>query len=152
MGAGVGRGAAFYRAQGPQPAEPGYSPQRVQPGGFRVARPIRRLALLASVALLAAQPACAPKQRIPLDVGPGPVLVFIDGELVLETPEEVELRADRDHKVFVKREGYTPQLVVLETSELEGRDRLVPARVDVRLQPRLGDREVEVDVEEEPAE
>ncbi|MEE3330228.1 MAG: hypothetical protein VX246_05110 [Myxococcota bacterium] len=115
-------------------------------------RPIRRLALLASAVLLAAQPGCAPKQRIPLDVGPGPVLVFIDGELVLETPEEVELRADRDHKVFVKREGYTPQMVVLETSELDGRDRLQPARVDVRLERRLGQREVEVDAEEEPVE
>lgn len=115
-------------------------------------RPIRRLALLASAALLAAQPGCAPKQRIPLDVGPGPVLVFIDGELVPETPEAVELRADRDHKVFVKREGYTPQLVVLETSERDGRDRLLPARVDVRLERRLGNREVQVDVAEGPAE
>lgn len=97
---------------------------------------------VAAAVLLVATSACAPKQRIPLDIGPGPVLLFVDGELVLEIPEELELRADRDHKVFVKRDGYTPEMVVLESTGREGRDQLEPARIDIRLQPRRGDRDV----------
>ena len=97
---------------------------------------------VAVAVLLVATAACAPKQRIPLDIGPGPVLLFVDGELTLEIPEELELRSDRDHKIFIKRDGYTPEMVVLESTERDGREQLEPARIDVRLEQRRGDRDV----------
>lgn len=88
---------------------------------------------------------CAPKQRIPLDLGPGPVELFVDGERAEELPAELELRADRDHKVFVKRPGYVPELVVLEARGVDGREGLVPDRVRVRLLPVIGDREIQIE-------
>ncbi len=89
--------------------------------------------------------ACAPKQRVPLDLGPAPVELFVDGERAEELPPELELRSDRDHKIFVKRPGYIPELVVLEAREVDGRDGLVPDRVHVRLQPVVGDREIRIE-------
>jgi len=87
---------------------------------------------------------CAPKQRVPLDLGPGPVELFVDGERAEAPPAELALRADRDHKVFVKRPGYVPELVVLEAREVDGRQELVPDRVRVRLLPVIGDRDIEI--------
>jgi len=98
-----------------------------------------RLAL--AVALCAG---CAPLQVVPLDVGPGAVEVFVDGARAEGAPSELELRADRDHKIYLKRAGYVPELVVLESRRVEGRDRLEPAIVRARLAPRRGEREVEV--------
>ncbi|MEZ4216602.1 MAG: hypothetical protein R3E88_09000 [Myxococcota bacterium] len=83
-------------------------------------------------------------QVVPLDVGPGAVEVYVDGARAEGAPRELELRADRDHKVFVKRDGYTPALVVLETRRVDGRDALAPDAVRVRLRPRAGEREVEI--------
>ena len=117
-------------------------------GGVRA--PVLALLFAAS----ALQFGCVTRQRVPLDVGPGPVLLFVDGELATEIPEELELRADRDHKIFVKRDGYTPELVVLESRELDGRDRLEPPRIEIRLKRKRGDRDVRIedDEGEEPAE
>ena len=61
-----------------------------------------------------------------------------------------ELRADRDHKLFVKRPGYLPELVVLETREVEGDAVLRPPSVSVWLEPVIGDRSIEI--EEAPPE
>ena len=93
---------------------------------------------------------CAPKQWVPLDLGPGAVDLYVDGRRVDEVPSEVELRADRDHKLFVKRPGYLPELVVLETREVEGDAVLRPPSVSVWLEPVIGDRSIEI--EEAPPE
>jgi hypothetical protein len=93
--------------------------------------------------------ACAPKQRVPLDLGPAPVELYVDGALATEVPLEVKLRADRDHKIFVKRAGYVPELVVLETREVDGRYGLAPAEVRIRLRPIAGDPDLEIE-EEDP--
>ena len=92
---------------------------------------------------------CAPKQWVPLDLGPGAVDLYVDGRRVDGVPREVELRADRDHKLFVKRPGYLPELVVLEAREVEGDAVLRPPSVRVWLEPVIGDRSIEI--EEAPA-
>ena len=102
----------------------------------------RAMALLVFAAIAVG---CAPMQVVPLDLGPPPVELYVDGERAETVPAEVELRADRPHKLFVKREGYVPELVVLETSERDGRDALSPDVVRVRLQPVIGDHEVSIE-------
>ena len=89
--------------------------------------------------------ACAPKQRVPLDLGPGAVELYVDGRRVEVVPPEVELRADRPHKLFVKRPGYRPELIVLEAREVAGEPALAPDEVWVRLRPLTGDRGVEIE-------
>jgi hypothetical protein len=79
--------------------------------------------------------ACAPKQLIPLDVLPQPATLYLDGEALDSIPPELELRADRPHVLFFKSEGYRPERVVLESREVEGKSRLAPAMVQVRLRP-----------------
>jgi hypothetical protein len=89
---------------------------------------------------------CAPRQRVPLELSPLPVEVYLDGVRLENPPAELELRADRDHKLFVKRRGYQPELVVLESREVEGSPQLVPPVVRVRLERRAdGAREVEIE-------
>lgn len=88
---------------------------------------------------------CAARQWVPLDLGPGAVELYVNGDRAQEVPPEVELRADRDHKLFVKKPGYVPELVVIETREVEGRETLVPGGVRVRLLPIAGDRRIEIE-------
>jgi hypothetical protein len=79
--------------------------------------------------------ACAPKQRIPLDVAPRPATLYVDGEALESIPSELELRCDRAHVLFFKSDGHRPERVVLESVEVEGKPRLQPAEVHVRLSP-----------------
>ena len=104
--------------------------------------------MLGVAALLLAVPGCAPKQVIPLDVTPAPSEVYLD-KAPLEAPaSQLELRADRDHTLFFKRSGYRSELVVLETREIDGKKRLVPARVELRLRPLgSGTQDLEVELE-----
>lgn len=94
-----------------------------------------RIAAALAVALLACV-GCAAKQTIPVDAGPRPLALYVDGTLQATLPSEVELRADRDHTLYFKKEGFRSELVVLESRETDGRDRLEPAAVRVRLTPR----------------
>ena len=93
---------------------------------------------------------CAPTQMIGLDVGPEPLVVYVDGEPMKELPPSLELTANRDHTLFFQREGYRSQLIIVRTSEREGEDRLEPERVELRLK-RLADTapSVSVEIEEE---
>ena len=88
----------------------------------------RRTLVLAATAALAAA-ACAPKQRIPLDACvTEKVVVYVDGRLLESDPASLELRSDEPHKLYIKRPGEPPRLVVLEaTPDPEGRLRLEPA-------------------------
>ena len=88
---------------------------------------------------------CAARQWVPLDLGPGAVELYVNGDRAQEVPPEVELRADRDHKLFVKKPGYVPELVVIETRVVAGRETLVPGGVRVRLLPIAGDRRIEIE-------
>lgn len=105
---------------------------------------------IAAAALLLALVGCAPKQRIPLEVGPGDVEVYVDGLRVAEPlPAELDLESDRAHVVFVKKPGHRSEQVVLRSVEFEdGRPQLQPDRVEVELRqetPRGRRLEVELD-------
>jgi len=103
----------------------------------------------AAILLLMLSAACAPKQRIPLEVAPRPATLFVDGEALESIPDELELRSDRPHVLFFKRDGYRSQRVVLETVEVDGRPRLEPDVVSIELAPAArGGRELVI----EPAE
>ncbi len=87
--------------------------------------------------LAAAVAACAPKQRIPLDVGPGVVTVYLDSEKLESVPAEVELRADKGHVLFFRAEGYHRERVVLFSRQRDGKPHLEPAEVRVRMVPKI---------------
>jgi hypothetical protein len=89
------------------------------------------LLLPVAVALIA----CAPKQLIPLEVGPGPVTVYLDGKQLDGVPAEVELRADKGHVLFFRAEGYRSERVLLFARERDGKPRLEPAQVKLKMVP-----------------
>jgi hypothetical protein len=105
---------------------------------------------VAAALALAALLACAPKQRIPLDACVSEeVVVYVDGRL-LETSEALELRSDEPHKLFFKRPGEPPRLVVLEArADGEGRPHLEPADPCAELVAIGLGRELTIEVEEE---
>jgi hypothetical protein len=106
-------------------------------------------ATLLAIVLSALFPGCAPKQQIPLVVSPQPVTVYLDREELEEVPEVLELEADRDHRLFFKRPGYRSQLIVLTTTEVDGKPRLEPADIRVELQQAIKTtRRLEVELEE----
>jgi hypothetical protein len=77
---------------------------------------------------------CAPTQMIGLSVSPEPAVLFVDGKRLDELPESVELTANKDHTLFLQREGYRSQLIIVRTAEREGgEDFLSPERVEVLL-------------------
>lgn len=106
-------------------------------------------AVVGGLALLGAT-ACAPTQRIPLQAEPRPLALYVDGELQGTIPDEIELRADRDHTLYFKKSGYRSELVVLESTRDDGTKRLSPDRVRVTLRPR-GSTAGEVEIERAPA-
>ncbi len=93
---------------------------------------------------------CAPYQRVGIRSVPEQAEVYVDGELVGTTPLELRVGVAQDHSVYVKKEGYQPRMVVLNRNQpADGIDFLTPADIRVRLVPRTGmpDRDVQVEVE-----
>ncbi len=88
-----------------------------------------------------------PFQRVTVDATPGDASIFVDGKVAGVSPQAPNLRADRDHAIFVKRPGYRPELVILRSLRDTGRPRLEPAAVKVKLLPVVPGHEVEVEVE-----
>ncbi len=91
----------------------------------------------AAFALVVAAFAChtPPVQRVRLHVEPADAQVFVDGAPLAAGTAWVELRSDRPHVVLSKRDGYRPAQTVLETRSVDGRPRLAPAEIRVRLEP-----------------
>ncbi len=97
--------------------------------------------------------ACAPLQRVPLDLSPEGVRVYVDGVRVERPPPAgLELRADRPHVLFFKKEGHRPQQVVLRAVDLAGgQHRLEPERVAIQLVPLVPrGLDLEVELEDQP--
>jgi len=92
---------------------------------------------MAGLVLLAwAVAACAPNQRVALELEPMPVEVYVDGRRVEgETPEYVELAANRSHIVMFKREGYRSQQIAIQSTRTLDGYRLIPATIRVALRP-----------------
>ena len=106
--------------------------------------------LLCAALSLASLLACAPKQRIPLEeCVVENVVVYVDDRLLEVSPADLELRTDEPHKLYIKRPGQRPQLVVLEpTQDGEGRPRLEPADPCKELVAVGLDRELTIEVDE----
>ena len=96
---------------------------------------------------------CAPRQAVPLMLGlmTDGAEIFVDGERLDGLPKEIELRADIDHTVFVKRDGYLPELIVLRSQGEAGSERLEPSSIDLKMTRRVsGPRAVEIQEVSEP--
>lgn len=105
--------------------------------------------LLGSVLFALAVAGCASTQTVKIECVPENVFVFVDGEQLEAGHTEVALRTDEPHKIYVKGEGYEPQLVVLEPQvDDEGRTRLA-ANEELCIEPvPIGlDRTLEIEVE-----
>jgi hypothetical protein len=73
---------------------------------------------------LAVSAGCASTQKVSLECVPSEVEVFVDGRRLEGSPQEVKLRVDDPHTVYFKGGGYHPQMVVLESREVDGKRRL----------------------------
>ena len=90
-------------------------------------------------AALALSTGCALYQRVGVESQPAGAQVFLDGELVGQTPLMLRIGREADHLVFLKLDGYVPERAILTLNREQDRvDFLTPADVVVRLQPRLG--------------
>ncbi len=88
-----------------------------------------------------------PFQRVAIEVVPADAEVFVDGKLAGARDRSPNLRADRDHSVFLKRDGYRSELVILRSDRTDGRPRLDPGTVRVGLRPLVPGHDLEVEVE-----
>lgn len=117
-------------------------------------RSIRLWMFVASAVWLAGA-TCAPYQKVGIESSPAAAEIYVDGDLVGETPAEVRVPTGEDHSVFIKKQGYKSRLVVLNRNEpQDGIDFLTPADIRVRLVPLTDPkgRELEVEVEKKEAE
>jgi hypothetical protein len=82
---------------------------------------------------------CSLYQDVRVVSNPPGAEVFVDQNRAGETPVELRLSRERDHSVYVKKDGYTPELVVVKLrSATDGRNFLTPADVFVDLLHRSG--------------
>jgi len=94
--------------------------------------------------------ACASTQKVSLECVPSEVSIYVDGRELENDSGEISLGVDEAHTVFFKGGGYRPQMVVLESEEVDGKRRLSNAdlcreTVFTEMQPELT-----LEVEEEP--
>jgi hypothetical protein len=101
------------------------------------------LALVAALALAA----CAAKQKIALECVPEEVAIYVDGERIEGTPPELALSRDQPHTLYFKGHGMMPELVVLNSEEVEGKATLSPGEVCVKPRYIQVNREVEMEID-----
>lgn len=103
--------------------------------------------------LLWACATCAAYQNVGVETTPEGAEVYLDGERVGETPMRIAVSTLTDHSVFLKKEGYTSELVILSSNDSGEIHFLTPADVRVRLTPLVDPRarDLEVEVEGEDA-
>jgi hypothetical protein len=91
---------------------------------------------------------CATRQKISLACVPSDVRVYVDGREYAGEPRELKLRVGEPHTLYFKGGPYRPQMVVLESQEVDGRRRLsnadlcdslvftpVSPEVEIRVEP-----------------
>ena len=130
-----------------------------EPRGSRAAakarakvEPMRKLAGGLGIALgltfTLAAATCEPYQNVGITSSPPGAEVFVDGNRLAHTPTQLPVATLQDHKVYLKLEGYRPELVVLALHRPgDGIYFLTPPDVHVVLQRGAGSSEGEVDVE-----
>jgi predicted acylesterase/phospholipase RssA len=95
---------------------------------------------LALIVLASCGLACAAYQNVGVESDPPGAKIYLDGEIVGQTPAKLRVSRDAPHTVFLKREGYKPELVLLERHEAtDGIDFLTPADITKRLSPGPSD-------------
>jgi hypothetical protein len=118
---------------------------------MRPSSKLRRLARTALPLALLCVWGCATTQEVPLGCVAEEVQVYVDGRLLEGRPESIDLSVGDPHKLYFKRPGHEPQLVVLESREgPDGSLRLEPADVCVELIPVGLGRELVIEAEEGP--
>ena len=105
----------------------------------------------ATLALLLAAIGCATKQPIAIDCVPEEVVIYVDGERIDGVPEEIALSRDRPHTLYFKGPGIEPELVVLNSATVDGRDALEPAEVCVHPRYERVGREVRFEIDPDVA-
>ena len=79
---------------------------------------------------------CAAYQNVGIESDPPGAQIYVDGKLEGVTPLQLRVSRDAPHTVYLKKEGFRPELVVLERHEAnDGVDFLTPADVSRRLAP-----------------
>jgi hypothetical protein len=79
---------------------------------------------------------CAAVQFVGVETDPPGAQIYLDGKLVGTTPAKLKVSREKDHMIYLKRDGYRPEPVVLEKHEAnDGIDYLTPADVVKRLSP-----------------
>jgi hypothetical protein len=104
-----------------------------------------RCALL--IAAAASLVACAPKQKIALDCIPEEVVIYVDGARLEEMPSHLELRRDQPHTLYFKGPDFVPELVVLNSEEVDGKAGLSPAEVCVKPRYVRVKRELKMEID-----
>jgi hypothetical protein len=99
-----------------------------------------------AIALLIAIAGCATKQPIAIDCVPEEVVIYVDGERIDGVPEEIKLRRDRPHTLFFKGPGLEPELVVLNSTKVDGDAALEPAEVCVHPRYKRVGRTVQIEI------
>ena len=109
-----------------------------------------RLAWAVSCAALAF--GCAAKQAVSLHCVTEEVVVYVDGRLLEEHTDVLELSVDDPHTLYFKQPGHEPQLIVLDTHPSDdGRAELTPADVCIELVPVGLGRELTIEIDPDAA-
>jgi PEGA domain len=88
------------------------------------------------LAIALAVTACGHYQMIGVESDPSGAQIYLDGTPVAKTPATLQVGRDRAHTIYLKREGYKPELVVIDRhTATDGIDYLTPADVTKRLNP-----------------
>jgi hypothetical protein len=112
-----------------------------------------RASALAALVAAACACACAQYQEISVHSQPSGAEVWLDKQLVGHTPLELRIDRTRAHAVYLKRDGYRPELVVLDLLRApDGLAFLTPPDVEVRLVPgaESPDQSRDLEIEVEP--
>jgi hypothetical protein len=99
------------------------------------------------IAAAAVLVACAAKQQIALDCVPEEVVIYVDGSRLEEMPSVLELRSDHPHTLYFKGPDFAPELVVLNSEEVEGKAKLSPAEVCVKPRYVGVNRELKMEID-----
>jgi hypothetical protein len=79
---------------------------------------------------------CASYQNVGIESDPPGAAIYLDGKPVGQTPQTLRISRDAAHSVYLKKEGFRPEMIVLEKHEAnDGIDYLTPADVVKRLAP-----------------
>ncbi len=100
---------------------------------------------------------CAAYQNVAIESDPPGAEIYLDGKSVGSTPQNLRISREQPHTVYLKKEGFRPELVVLEKHDaVDGIDYLTPADVVKRLSPGPSsdpelERRLKIEAEETPA-